>query len=109
MQPVIALKDILVTQGENFSLAIEHLNLQPQRVYALTGPNGAGKSTLLRIMALLTAPQTGTVSFGDDSASLAQQRQKVTLVEQSPYLFKGSVSARGRSALARKWISAILT
>ena len=92
MQPVIALKDILVTQGENFSLAIENLNLQPQRVYALTGPNGAGKSTLLRIMALLTAPQTGTVSFGDDSTSLAQQRQKVTLVEQSPYLFKGSVA-----------------
>jgi tungstate transport system ATP-binding protein len=92
MQPVIALKDIQVTQGENFSLAIKNLNLQPQRVYALTGPNGAGKSTLLRIMALLTVPQTGTVSFGDDSASLAERRHKVTLVEQTPYLFKGSVA-----------------
>ena len=92
MQPLIALKDILVTQGENFSLAIESLELQPQMVYALTGPNGAGKSTLLRIMALLAEPQSGTVNFGADSVSRAHRRQKVTLVEQSPYLFKGSVA-----------------
>jgi tungstate transport system ATP-binding protein len=43
-------------------------------------------------MALLTAPQTGSVEFaGDKPHELARQRQKVTLVEQSPYLFKGSV------------------
>jgi tungstate transport system ATP-binding protein len=93
MQSVISLKNIRVMQGENFSLSVENLSLQPHRIYALTGPNGAGKSTLLRVMALLMPPQAGSIKFADsDSANIAQLRQRVTLVEQSPYLFKGSVS-----------------
>jgi tungstate transport system ATP-binding protein len=93
MQPVISLKNIRVTQGENFSLSVESLALQPGRIYALTGANGAGKSTLLRVMALLMSPQSGSIEFaGSDSGNLARQRQRVTLVEQSPYLFKGSVT-----------------
>jgi tungstate transport system ATP-binding protein len=93
MQPVISLKNIRVTQGENFSLSVESLALQPGRIYALTGANGAGKSTLLRVMALLMAPQSGSIEFaGSASGNLARQRQRVTLVEQSPYLFKGSVT-----------------
>lgn len=92
MQPVISLEDIQVIQGENFSLSIESLDLYPRQVYALTGPNGSGKSTLLRIMALLSVPQSGSVRFaGDAAASLAEQRKKVSLVEQSPYLFQGTV------------------
>ena len=93
MQPVISLKNIRVTQGDNFSLSVENLALQSGRIYALTGPNGAGKSTLLRVMALLMAPQSGSIEFAvSDSGNLARQRQRVTLVEQSPYLFKGSVT-----------------
>lgn len=93
MEPVISLKDVLVCQGENFNLTIESLELLPRRIYILTGPNGAGKSTLLRTMALLTLPQKGRISFaGSGCLSLAQKRQKVTLVEQSPYLLAGSVS-----------------
>jgi len=93
MQPVISLKNIRVAQGENFSLSVDSLALQPQRIYALTGPNGSGKSTLLRVMALLISPQEGSIEFaGSDSNHLARQRQRVTLVEQSPYLFKGSVA-----------------
>jgi tungstate transport system ATP-binding protein len=93
MQPVISLKNIRVTQGDNFSLSVESLALQPGRIYALTGANGAGKSTLLRVMALLMSPQSGSIEFaGSDSGNLARQRQRVTLVEQSPYLFKGSVT-----------------
>ena len=93
MQPVISLKNILVKKGENFSLSVESLALQPGLIYALTGPNGAGKSTLLRVMALLETPQTGSIVFvGNGQANPVRQRQKVTLVEQSPYLFKGSVA-----------------
>lgn len=92
MEPIISLKDVLIRQGETFSLSIEALSLFPQRIYALTGPNGSGKSTLLRTLALLTPPQRGTVCFANADESQDQQRRKVTLVEQSPYLFKGTVS-----------------
>ncbi len=93
MKPVISIKDLLVRQGEDFSLTIENLELQPRRIYALTGPNGAGKSTLLRTMALLTLPERGRVRIADTgSVPLTQQRHKVTLVEQSPYLLAGTVS-----------------
>lgn len=92
MQPVISLKNIRVTKGDNFSLTVESLALQPGLIYALTGPNGAGKSTLLRVMALLQPPATGTIEFaGNGASSPNQQRQKVTLVDQSPYLFNGNV------------------
>lgn len=92
MEPVLSVKNLLVNQGDNFTLSIETLELLPHRIYALTGPNGAGKTTLLRIMALLTQPQRGTVRLANAATgSLAQQRQKVTLVEQSPYLLEGSV------------------
>ena len=92
MQPVVSLNNILVTQGDSFKLSVERLALKPGLIYALTGANGSGKSTLLRVMALLTPPYEGTIEFsGNKANNPAQQRQKVTLVEQSPYLFKGKV------------------
>ncbi len=94
MKPVICVKDILVTQGEDFSLSVRSLDLQPHRIYVLTGPNGAGKSTLLKTLALLIQPRRGTLTFaGADAKTRVQQRQKITLVEQSPYLLKASVAA----------------
>jgi len=92
MEPVVSVKDLLINQGDNFSLSIQRLDLRARRIYALTGPNGAGKSTLLRAMALLLVPQQGTVTFANaGSSNLTQQRQKVSLVEQSPYLLDGNV------------------
>jgi tungstate transport system ATP-binding protein len=92
MKPAISIRNLRVNQGVNFSLSIESLDLYPRRIYALTGPNGAGKSTLLRTLALLVSPQSGFVSIaGTDSLTLTQQRQRITLVEQSPYLLVGSV------------------
>ena len=93
MEPVLVLKDLFIQQGEDFNLSIEHLELLPRRIYALTGPNGAGKSTLLRVLALLKSPKQGSINFsGATSTCLTVQRQKVTLVEQSPYLLKGTVA-----------------
>jgi tungstate transport system ATP-binding protein len=92
MEPVISLNDILVQLGEGFRLSVDNLKLLPQQMYALTGPNGAGKTTLLRVMALLIFPHKGSVTFAAGCGSLTQKRQNVTLVEQSPYLFDGTVS-----------------
>lgn len=94
MEPVISIEGLRVEQGDNFSLAITSLELQPRRIYALTGPNGAGKSTLLRTLALLTPPQQGRIGFAAAAGQgRAHQRRRVTLVEQSPYLLAGTVYA----------------
>ena len=47
----------------------------------LIGPNGAGKSTLLRILASLTEPDDGTLSF--------QRGLRVGYLEQTPVFKKG--------------------
>ena len=93
MLPVLSLNNILVKKGDNFRLGVDELSLQAGLIYTLTGPNGAGKSTLLRVMARLEPLKEGTLVFAsNDSGNLISQRQKVTLVEQSPYLFEGSVA-----------------
>ena len=93
MLPVISLKNILVEKGDNFRLRVNDISLEAGLIYALTGPNGAGKSTLLRVMARLESFKQGDLVFAsNDSGNLICQRQKVTLVEQSPYLFEGSVA-----------------
>jgi len=94
MQPLMTLSNIEHRQG-GFSLAIDRLELQAGRIYALCGPNGAGKSTLLRLLALLEEPQAGELRFAGTVVRGAETqlelRRQVTLVHQSPYLLAGSV------------------
>src|SRR5437773_8509063 len=63
-------------------------------VVAVVGHNGAGKSTLLRLLALLEAPTEGQVLFNGTAVprrAPAALRRRVTLVEQRPVLFRGTV------------------
>ena len=60
----------------------------------VVGHNGAGKSTLLRLLALLETPSEGQVLL--DGAVMPRRvptrvRRRVTLVEQRPVLFRGTV------------------
>ncbi|HET7790756.1 MAG TPA: ABC transporter ATP-binding protein [Gemmatimonadales bacterium] len=79
--------------------------LVPDRsAVAIVGHNGSGKSTLLRLLASLESPSEGVVRF--DGRPAAGERRRVTLVEQRPVLFRGTVReniayglrARGRRA-----------
>ena len=70
-------------------LSIPEFSIEPGERVAIVGPNGAGKSTLLRLLAFLESPAEGTVSLGDLPPHAA--RRTVTLVEQRPFLFHGSV------------------
>jgi len=81
----------------NFTLMVNDLVIRPRRLNLLTGPNGCGKSTLLMVLAFLKQPMSGQVTFGDrlvqwSSRNLHCLRQRVTLVEQNPYFFRGTVA-----------------
>lgn len=104
------LSNIVYSHGHNFSLQIGNLLLKNGGLYALTGQNGSGKSTLLRILALLITPQRGTIAIqgaetGRKPSQLRRLRQRVTLVEQTPYLFSGSVKSNLAFGLRLRGIS----
>src|SRR6267378_2359265 len=75
-------------------LDLEQFTVPPTGTVAVVGHNGAGKSTLLRLLALLETPTEGQVLW--NGAVLprrppASLRRRVTLVEQRPILFRGTV------------------
>ena len=78
------------------ALAIDAFTVEAGARLALVGPNGAGKSTLLRLLAFLEAPTAGTIALEGRSiaggADRRAARRRVTLVEQRPYLFRGTVA-----------------
>jgi molybdopterin-binding protein len=76
-------------------LALDALAVDPGSRLAVVGPNGAGKSTLLRLLAFLEPPTAGSVALDGVAvhgpAARRRARRQVTLVEQRPYLFRGTV------------------
>ncbi|MFN2572742.1 MAG: ATP-binding cassette domain-containing protein [Gemmatimonadales bacterium] len=65
-------------------------------ILAVIGHNGAGKSTLLRLLALLEEPTEGQVLANGTIVARRGEarkalRRRVTLVEQRPVLFRGTV------------------
>ncbi len=76
-------------------LRIDAMDLVAGRITAVVGPNGSGKSTLLRILGFIERPVEGR--FQLDGAAVATNverqvaRQAVTLIEQRPLLFRGTV------------------
>jgi len=77
-------------------LEVPDLEFPRGEVSALVGPNGAGKTTLFRILALLDPPFTGTLEFMGEPAAFSgprwlELRRRITLVHQTPFLFRGTV------------------
>ncbi|MEY4181808.1 MAG: hypothetical protein RLZZ217_434 [Planctomycetota bacterium] len=82
------------------------VRVQPRTVHALIGASGSGKSTLLRCLALLEAPDEGTILVeGTTAVDGALQRiddrirRSVGMVFQEPSLFP-HLTARGNVELA---------
>ncbi len=72
------------------------ISLAPRERIAIVGVSGSGKSTLLHILATLLKPQNGVVKlFGEEiyqknqKRLLQLRREKIGIVFQSHYLFKG--------------------
>lgn len=98
MTELYRLQGVRHRYGDRLVLDIAELTIRRGRLYLLTGANGSGKSTLLQILALLTPPGEGTVTFAGQpinwrSPGLLELRRRITLLHQAPYLFNQSVAS----------------
>ncbi len=87
-----------VVQFQNKTLLdIDNISFEEGKLHTLRGQNGAGKTTLLHILALVSAPTSGSVKFFNEeidyssTKQLHKLRQQIVLMEQSPIMFTGSV------------------
>lgn len=91
---MLELRNVRHRYGERVVLDLPQFVVQAGSMLAVVGHNGAGKSTLLRLLALLEPPSEGRVLL--DGAAVPGRapgalRRRVTLVEQRPILFRGTV------------------
>jgi len=88
-QPAIAITGLSHSYGQRRALAGIDLEITGHEIFGLVGPNGGGKTTLFKILATLTAPQSGRVTiFGEDvaRAGLAGIRRRLGIVFQDASL-----------------------
>jgi tungstate transport system ATP-binding protein len=87
------LRDVQARYGGRLALDLPDLDLRAGEACALLGGNGAGKSTLLQLLALLRAPDRGSIHLLDQPARTSDLdlRRQVTLVHQNPVLFSTTV------------------
>jgi tungstate transport system ATP-binding protein len=93
---VVELRGVRHRYEGRLVLDLERFAVPAGALLAVVGHNGSGKSTLLRLLALLETPTEGEVWLGGavvrrGAASLPTLRRRVTLVEQRPMLFRGTV------------------
>jgi len=94
---MLELRGVRHRYGGRLVLDLERFAVAPGALIAIVGPNGSGKSTLLRLLALLERPSEGEVLLDGMAVARgggggpAALRHRVTLVEQRPVLFRGTV------------------
>ncbi len=74
-EPLIELKQISKSYGDNVILDQVDLTIYRGEALAIIGPSGTGKSTILRIIAGLTAPDSGEIYI--------QGQKRVGLIEDA--------------------------
>jgi NitT/TauT family transport system ATP-binding protein len=84
--PIVALRGVRKTFG-NGVVALDGFDLavRPGEFLTLLGPSGCGKSTALRIVAGLSAPDSGAVEWSDSTAG-TETRHQIGFVFQEPTL-----------------------
>lgn len=81
------------------------LTIRSGEVVCLAGPSGSGKTTLLAVLLGLRTPDEGVVTVGEGATavplstlSLAAWRASIAWVDQTPYLFQGTLADNLRIA-----------
>lgn len=94
--PSLAISGLVAPSYAGGPPVLRGLNLQlaPGSKTAVLGASGSGKSTLCRVLMRFVAPTGGEVRIGGvDLSSLTgdEVRQHITLLDQSPSLFRGTI------------------
>ncbi len=92
MDPIIRVKGLTKSYGENVVLRNMDFAVNSQEVVVVIGPSGSGKSTLLRCLNLLERPESGEVwvdgkNLLDPRVDLRAMRTEVGMVFQRFNLF----------------------
>jgi iron complex transport system ATP-binding protein len=77
-------QNICVQLGTKLVLNDVSATFTPGQITAIVGPNGAGKSTLLQCLAGLRAPDSGTVSLGDEALLAISPRRRAQRLAYLP-------------------------
>ena len=96
--PIYQLRNVNKSYEDRQVLAVEHLDIHPNEIFALVGPSGAGKSTLLRLLDFLETQTGGSIRFldaeyGQGCPAPMGVRRQVTTVFQRPVLLNRTVAA----------------
>ncbi|MBI9077354.1 MAG: ATP-binding cassette domain-containing protein [Desulfatibacillum sp.] len=91
------LNGITKEYGNRKVLDAESLKIPAGKITALLGPNGAGKTTLLSILAFLSYPTRGSMTYDSREVRFAQShvqplRREVVLINQHPIMFSRTVA-----------------
>jgi heme exporter protein A len=99
----LTLVDVSRTFGRRRALNRVSFQCRAGEIVALLGPNGAGKSTLLSITATLLQPTSGTVRYGEHTASDggAPLRSRIGLLGHDLYVYPELSASENLTFFAR--------
>tara|TARA_R110002050_G_scaffold268113_1_gene410032 strand:+ start:90128 stop:91117 length:990 start_codon:yes stop_codon:yes gene_type:complete len=103
MTSAYSLNNIKLEQQSKTILDIPQLTITSGQCVALLGENGAGKTSLINLLAFTLHPQQGSIQLFDqpvNSKLTPNQRRRIGLVHQQPYLLPGTVADNIRLALS---------
>jgi len=95
MNPVIEVKNLQRSFGDQQALAGVTFAVQPGEVFGLLGPNGAGKTTTVRLLNGILPPSAGSATvFGLDPTTQGEAvRRRTGVLTETPALYE-RLSAR---------------
>jgi ATP-binding cassette subfamily B protein len=107
----VAFEDVTFGYGDREPVIRDvSLSVPAGATVGLAGPTGAGKSTLLKLLPRFHDVDSGAIRVDDVDVreySLRALREAIAIVEQTPYLFSGSVAENiaygDREILAAEW------
>jgi general nucleoside transport system ATP-binding protein len=90
--PLLSLRGISKSYGQNRANQAIDLDVAPQSIHAILGENGAGKSTLMKLIYGVEQPDSGTVIWEEEPLSFASpaeaRRKGIGMVFQHFSLFE---------------------